>query len=493
MMTGISKSFPGVKALESVALAVARGEVLGLVGENGAGKSTLMKILAGIDRPDSGTIQIQGQKVDFHSPRDAARHGIALIHQELALLDNLDVAANIFLGREPTWGGRARLIDTKRIRSEAQQVLDRLGVPFSARTAVSELSLAHKQMVEIARALSLNAQILLMDEPTSSLTAAETERLLEIVAELRAQGVSIIYISHRLREVEKVAERVTVLRDGKNSGNLQGSEITHSDMVRLMVGRDLQPHRHVTTSAPKRDRFFELKGIRTSCYPNREVSLTIHPGEILGIAGLVGAGRSELARAIFGADQMLSGKLLVGGQPLKIESPRDAIAAGIYLIPEDRRTLGLITEMTVRENVSLPALRRYSSAMRLIRNALEKSSVVKACAAMSVKTPSIETRAASLSGGNQQKVVLAKWLTLSPKLILFDEPTRGIDVAAKAEIHECMRRLADEGVAILMISSDMDEILGNSDRVAVMREGDITAILDRAECSEEAIMRLAVA
>jgi ribose transport system ATP-binding protein len=490
-VTGISKSFPGVKALESIHLDVGGGEIVALVGENGAGKSTLMKILAGIHQPDCGSLHIEGRPVAIRSPREAAQHGIAIIHQELELVETLDVAGNIFLGREFLWGGPARLIDAKRMRGEAGKVLARLGAPISPRMRVAELSLAHKQLVEIARALSLNAKILLMDEPTSSLTTAETDRLFNIVRELRDQGVSIIYISHRLGEVRQIADRVVVLRDGRNAGKLNGSEITHDGMIRLMVGRELKTSFQASASQARHSAF-EIRKLRTTTYPRSEISFTAHSGEILGIAGLVGAGRSELARAIFGIDRPVAGSILAGGNLLKIRSAGDAIDAGIYLIPEDRRNLGLITSMTVRENITLPAMHRYAPA-GWIRVSTEKMAATKACDALQVKTPSTETAVSSLSGGNQQKVVLGKWLSLSPKLLIFDEPTRGIDVGAKAEIYQLMRRLADQGVAIIMISSDMEEILGNSDRVAVMREGQITGILERAALSEEAIMRLAVA
>jgi ribose transport system ATP-binding protein len=496
-LRGISKSFPGVKALESVSLEVNHGEVVGLIGENGAGKSTLVKILAGIHRPDSGSIQIESKDVELSTPGDAAKHGIGIVHQELELVDTLDVAANIFLGREPTWAGPVKLIDTKRIRSEAEQVLARLRVSISPRARVGELSLAHRQMVEIARALSLNAKIVLMDEPTSSLTLAEADRLLEIVRELRIQGVGVIYISHRLGEVQKVADRVVVLRDGKNAGVLDAAEATHEQMIRLMVGRDLQP---VTAEPPSSSgsnsgsnrAVFEVQRFRTELYPAREVSIAIHAGQILGVAGLVGAGRSELARAIFGVDRRLSGALMCEGRELIIDSVHDAIVNGIYLVPEDRRNVGLITELSVRENITLPALLRYSRGSLILRKS-ERAAAEEVRDALKIKAASIETAAGNLSGGNQQKVVLAKWLSLSPRLLLFDEPTRGIDVAAKSEIYRLMRRLAAEGVAIMMISSDMEEILLNSDRVAVMREGQITGVLDRSDCNEEAIMRLAVA
>jgi ribose transport system ATP-binding protein len=489
-MSGISKRFPGVTALDSVDLEVDRGEVVALVGENGAGKSTLMKILAGIDQPDSGSIHVDGKAVVIRSPRDASRHGIGIIHQELEVIDTLDIAANVFLGREPTWGP-FRLLDRRRIEVETANVLSRLGLQLSPRTLVRELSTAHQQMVEIARAISLNASILIMDEPTSSLTFTETDQLFKIVRDLRASGVSIIYISHRLTEVEALADRVVVLRDGCNAGSLVRNEIRHDQMVRMMVGRDITsfytPHK-----SSARDACFEVRQMRTRRYPNCEVSLTIRYGEILGLAGLVGAGRSELAAAIFGIEPPLTGSLANDGESVDVSSPREAIRRGIYLIPEDRRTAGLITGMTIRENITLPALGRYSCA-GLIRRSSEAAVAERMRAELKIKSSSIEAAAFNLSGGNQQKVVLAKWLSLDPKLILFDEPTRGIDVGAKAEIYQLMRSLADKGVAILMISSDMEEILGNSDRVAVMHEGRVSGVLERSECSQEAIMRLAVA
>jgi ribose transport system ATP-binding protein len=495
-VSGISKAFPGVKALEGVELEIGRGEIVALIGENGAGKSTLMKILAGIDHPDSGVIEIDGRSVELRSPRDAATHGVAIIHQELELVDTLDVAANIFLGRERA---RCGFIDTRWMWTNAQAMLDRLGVPVSPRTKVSELSLAHRQMIEIARALSLNARMILMDEPTSSLTAVETGRLMEITGELRTQGISVIYISHRLAEVKQIADRVVVLRDGKNAGVLRGNEIDHDRMIQLMVGREggkgvspLVPAKQGTRGLTPSSSSFELQGFRTASFPEHDVSLVVQAGEILGVAGLVGAGRTELARAVFGIDRPLSGVVISGGRALAIHSSRDAIDQGIYLIPEDRRGLGLITEMTIRENVTLPALHAYSSG-GLINRLKEQAAAKKICETLRVKATSIDMKAANLSGGNQQKVVLAKWLSLNPKLILFDEPTRGIDVAAKAEIYHLMRNLANEDVAIVMISSDMEEILAISDRVAVMREGQITGVLARSECSEEAIMRLAVA
>jgi ribose transport system ATP-binding protein len=352
-------------------------------------------------------------------------------------------------------------------------------------------STAQKQLVEIARALSQNTQLLIMDEPTSSLTLAETARLMQLVNDLRSAGVSVVYISHRLEEIERIADRVVVLRDGKNAGELKRSEISRDRMVQLMVGRDLDTFYAQSASAAARV-CLELKGFRTARYPAAEISLTVNSGEILGIAGLIGAGRSEVAQAIFGVSRLHGGSISLDGNRIAIDSPRDAIRRGIYLVPEDRRTSGLLTAMTVRENITLPDLLTYTTA-GWIRRRQEAKASEALCAKLKIKTPSVETTAATLSGGNQQKIVLAKWLAMKPRVILFDEPTRGIDVAAKSEIYQLMRRLAAEGVAILMISSDMEEILGNSDRVAVMHEGRVTGILQGAECTQEAIMNLAVA
>lgn len=489
-MKGIGKRFPGVIALDSVDLEVYPGEVVALAGENGAGKSTLMKILGGVHQPNEGTIRIDGEPVVIRSVSDAIGRGIGFIHQELNVLDNLDIAENVFLGREPLWGGPLRLVDRRKIHAQTDTYLKRLGLDIPSETPLRRLSIAQQQMVEIAKALSLNARILIMDEPTSSLTLTETARLLEVTKDLRSHGVSIIYISHRLGEIQELADRVVVLRDGRNAGVLRREEINHDNIVKLMVGRDLD-HFYVHPKTTRQPRYVEVQNLRTRRYPKRAVSFDIRKGEILGFAGLVGAGRSEVAQAIFGVDAPTEGAVLLDGKSIKISSPQDAIAQGIYLIPEDRRRSGLILDVPIRENITLPALSRYASA-GLIESDKERKVASEMCSKLNIKAPSIEAKAGNLSGGNQQKVVLAKWLSLNPKVLIFDEPTRGIDVGAKAEIYQLMRRLAESGVAIMMISSDMAEILGESDRVAVMHEGAITGILERDQCGEEAIMRLAV-
>ena len=490
-MRGIGKRFPGVVALDEVEIQISPGEIVALAGENGAGKSTLMKILGGVYQPDAGTIAIDGKAVVIHSVSDAIALGIGFIHQELNVFDNLSIAENVFLGREPVWGGPLRLVNRTKIHAQTESLLKRLGLNLPADTPLRKLSLAQQQMVEIAKALSLNARILIMDEATSSLTLTETARLLEVAKELREQGVSIIYISHRLAEIQDLADRVIILRDGRNAGTLAGKEINHDAIVRLMVGRDLQ-HFYVQPKATGKAPCFEVKDLRTRRYPQHAVSFEVREGEILGFAGLVGAGRSELAETIFGVDAALGGSVQLKHQPIKISSARDAIAHGIYLVPEDRRQAGLVLDLTIRENVTLPALRHYSH-FGLVKRDAEQKAATDTCSKLKVKAPSIETKVANLSGGNQQKTVLAKWLSLNPKLLIFDEPTRGIDVGAKAEIYQLMRGLVESGVAIIMISSDMEEILGESDRVAVMHEGAITGILEREQFSEEAIMRLAVA
>jgi ribose transport system ATP-binding protein len=485
----IGKSYPGVVALSGVSLAVGRGEVVGLIGENGAGKSTLMKILGGVIAPDQGTIVIDGTRHAALTVTQSMGAGIAFVHQELNLFENLDVAANVRIGREPLSGGPLRLIDRARLHREVAPLLERLNVDFGPATPVAELSIAQRQMVEIAKALSLDARLIIMDEPSSSLTLSETERLLEVVTELKAHGVSVIYITHRLGEVRACADRVVCLRDGEVVGTLAKGEIRHDAMIRLMIGRDLKslyipPEREPSQGC-------EVRELRTTAFPDRAVSLEIRKGEILGLAGLVGSGRTSLARTLFGIDPVLGGEILLDGSPLQIASPRDAIARGIYLAPEDRKRCGLILDMPIRENVTLASLGSYASRW-LVRRGAEAEAAEAQRRRLAIKAPSVETRAVTLSGGNQQKVVLAKWLSMRPRLIIFDEPTRGIDVGAKSEIYELLRGLADAGVAILMISSDMEEVIGVSDRIVVMHEGRIGGALERPDFTEHNVLRLAV-
>ncbi|HEV2970754.1 MAG TPA: sugar ABC transporter ATP-binding protein [Pirellulales bacterium] len=489
-LSSISKRFPGVVALDSVSLEFFPREVVALIGENGAGKSTLMRILGGVHQADAGTIRLEGKPVTIRSVHQAIEFGIGFIHQELNVLDNLDVAANVFLGRERLWGGPLCLVDRSTMRNQAAIHLKRLGLNIDPATPLSELSLAQQQMVEIAKVLSQNARIIIMDEPTSCLTLTETGRLLATIKDLRDQGVSIIYISHRLNEVKQCADRVVALRDGKNAGFLDREQINHQNMVRLMVGRDLKDL-FVRTSGERQGRCLQVRGLRTAANPHATVSFDVERGEVLGIAGLVGAGRSEVAQAVFGVDPPLEGSISIDGKPVAIHSSRDAISAGIFLVPEDRRKMGLVTDMSIRENVSMPGIWNYTKLALISRNR-ESRAAAEQIKRLRIKAPTVETRVANLSGGNQQKVVLGKWLALKPRVLIFDEPTRGIDVGAKAEIYKLMSDLAANGVAIIMISSDMEEVLGVADRIAVMHEGAITGIVNRNEATEEGIMNLAV-
>lgn len=487
-LRGIGKRFPGVVALDNVSLTIGKGEVVALCGENGAGKSTLMKIIGGVYQPDAGEIIMDGAPVTINNVTDSMKLGVAFIHQELNVLDNLDVAANVFLGREPR--NALGLIDFKKIHADTEPFLKRLGLNISSRTPLERLSIAQQQMVEIAKALSLSSRVIIMDEPTSSLTLQETDRLLELVCELSTQGVSVIYISHRLGEVEHCADRVIVLRDGKNAGEISGDEVSHDRIVSLMVGREIKSF-YTASNSPKTPGFFKVRKAVSSRYPTRTVEFDAARGEILGFAGLVGAGRSEIAKAIVGLDPHGRAEVMIGEEQIEVDSPADAINHGIYLVPEDRRGEGLVTGMTVRENTTLPSLEKYST-FHLISRERERKVTDEQIASLRIKTPSGEALVLNLSGGNQQKVVLGKWLSMSPKVMILDEPTRGIDVGAKAEIYRLMRELADRGGVILMISSDMEEVLNVSDRVAVMHEGRITGILERGDCNEENIMNLAV-
>ena len=486
----VTKTYPGVVALDRVSLAVSAGECLGLIGENGAGKSTLMKVLGGVLAPDSGTIRIDGVDHRALTVPEAISAGIAFVHQELNLFDNLDVAANVFIGREPLRGGPLKLIDRRKLEAQVQPLLDRLGADFAPGTLVAELSLAQRQLVEIAKALSLNSRLVIMDEPTSSLATHETERLMQVIAALKAGGISVIFISHRLHEVEQCADRVVVLRDGHVVGTLDRAEIRHEAMIRLMIGRDLKSL-YLPPAAPAGASALDILDVRTATYPDRAVSLSVHRGEILGLAGLVGSGRTELARAIFGIDRLVGGAIRLEGDPIAIGSPRAAIDYGIYLVPEDRKRAGLLVDLSVAENISLPDLEAYARGSIVVVRA-EVDNAERQKQKLDIRVPDVTTQANALSGGNQQKVVLAKWLSMKPRVMIFDEPTRGIDVGAKSEIYEMMRRLADGGVAILMISSDMEEVIGVSDRIAVMHEGEISGFLDRSQFSEHNVLRLAV-
>ncbi len=484
---GIGKSFPGVRALHSVDLHVDRGEVLALIGENGAGKSTLMKILAGIQLPNEGEISVDGTPVRIDSPRRATELGIALIHQELNLCDNLSVAANIFLGRE---AHRRGIMDLPAIERGAREALEQIGLDVDPSTPLATLSIAQQQMVEIAKALSTRARIIVMDEPTSSLTNEEATALFSVIGELRQRGVSIIYISHRLGEISALADRVCVLRDGENAGQLLRDEIDRERMVALMVGRDVDQFYARTVHAPG-EVALKVDHLIVPAWPQHALSFSIRYGEIVGIAGLVGAGRTELLQVLFGIEPALAGTMNVGSQRLSPRTPRDAIRAGLSLLPEDRKLQGLVTEMSIRHNIGLPGLRIHARSGAFIDLTREASDSERAVKQLSIRTPDIDQQTRHLSGGNQQKVVLGKWLALSPNVLLLDEPTRGVDVGAKEEIYRLMEQLAGEGVAILFVSSEMEEILGMADRALVMHEGRITGQLQRDQLSEESIMHLA--
>ena len=495
-MEHITKSFPGVRALGGVSLAVRPGECLGLVGENGAGKSTLMKILAGVYQPDEGRLRLDGRPVHINGPRHAQQLGIAIIYQEFNLCPNLSVEANVFIGREPE---RTGFIRAKEMRRQTRSLLDQLGVRLDPSAVVRNLSVADQQMVEIAKALSLNARLVIMDEPTSALTETEVEALMDIIAGLKARGLAVIYISHRLDEVFRICDRITVLRDGENAGELATAEASPEQVVRMMVGRELDDlFRKGTASADTSERpVLEVRGLSRDAAERdpaaielRDIDLRLYPGEIVGLAGLVGSGRTELARAIFGADPVDHGEIRIDGRAVAVPSPRAAIQHGIGLVPEDRKAQALILNLTIRENISLANLGRLTR-LGFMRLGLERRVGRDFVEKLRIRTPGLDQQVVNLSGGNQQKVVIAKWLALQPRVLIMDEPTRGIDIGAKAEVHGLMHELAQQGVAILMISSELPEILGMSDRVLVMRQGRIAGEIGRGEANQERIMALA--
>ncbi len=493
-MEQISKGFPGVQALDQVSLEVHAGECLALMGENGAGKSTLMKVLSGVHPPDSGAILLDGQPVTIHGPHHAQQLGISIIYQEFNLFPNLSVEENIYIGREPT---RLGAVDRAQLRADTLRLLGRLGVDLNPKAIVRNLSVAQQQMVEIAKALSLNARIVIMDEPTSALTQTEVEKLLQIIRSLKASGLGVVFISHRLEEVMAIADRITVLRDGHNAGLLPAAEATPDRIVQMMVGRAITDLFHKEAGAISGEPVLEVRGLSrhsaasdASAIDLHDISLAVHAGEIVGLAGLVGSGRTELARAIFGADRVDQGQILINGRPVQIQSPRDAIRFGLGLVPEDRKQQALVLQLTVRENISLAALDSLTRGGFVDRDR-ERSMARTFIDALHIRTPSMEQKVINLSGGNQQKVVLSKWLALKPQVLIVDEPTRGVDVGAKAEVHSLLNDLAHQGIGILMISSELPEILGMSDRVLVMHEGQIAGELSRADATQERIMMLA--
>jgi ABC-type sugar transport system ATPase subunit len=488
-MHGIVKRYPGITALRDVNLSVDPGEVMALVGENGAGKSTLLKILAGAVRADEGVIKVSGESVQIHSPRESQARGIAVIYQELNLANDLSVAENIYVGREPR--NRLGVVDFRAMERGAGEILSTLGINIAPNAIVGGLNIALRQMVEIAKALLINARLVVMDEPTSSLTEEEVDTLLNLVRRLRSKGVSVIYVSHRMREIFEIADRITVMRDGALVGVRDAGTTTPSDLVQMMVGRDLQDLYGVRASPIDKTAAaaLEVRGLSSGKLLHN-VSFQVRPGEILALAGLIGAGRSDAALAIFGAAKRRAGEIIINGRSMALRSPREAMNAGIGLVPEDRKHQGLFLGLPVRENMSsasLPEISRWSFVNRRRDRDLARHHAKQ----LGLRESAIEVASGTLSGGNQQKVVLARWLARRPKILILDEPTRGVDVGAKAEIYQLIRKIASEGVAVLVISSELSEVLGIADRILVMREGYGAGELDAARATEKSVIAMA--
>jgi len=485
----VEKFFPGVHALSNAHLDLYAGEVHAVMGENGAGKSTLMKILTGVYQPDSGEIVVEGRPVNVPGPRAAQELGIGIIHQELYLMNHMTAAQNIYIGREPR-RGFGMFVDEARLNADAKALFKRMKINIDPADEVGHLTVARQQLVEIAKALSFNSKVLIMDEPTSALNDTEVEHLFAIIADLKAHGVGIVYITHKMDEVKRIADRITVMRDGQTIDTLPAAGTPISKIISLMVGRDLAD---ATRAGGKSgdEEVLRVSGLNCGAAV-RDVGFIVRKGEILGFAGLMGAGRTEVARAIFGADTIEGGEIHVHGERRNIRSPADAVKLGIAYLSEDRKRFGLVTPMSVRDNITMASWPRYTASKLWMRDGALRKTSAEYVDLLKVKTPSVEQETRLLSGGNQQKIVIAKWLLRDCDILFFDEPTRGIDVGAKAEIYRLMRELADGGAVILMISSDMEEILNVSDRVAVMHEGRITGILERADCNEENVMNLAV-
>ena len=486
-MRGITKSFPGVKALDDVTLEVYPGEIHALVGENGAGKSTLMRALSGVATMDAGIIEWKGNPVEINRPSDAQKLGISMIHQELAVIPYLDVGKNIYLGREPQTN-LPGVIHWKKLYEDAQAQLDRLGLDIDPKTPVAELTIAQQQMVEVIKALSMDTSLIVMDEPTSALTEKEVDALFTQMEKLKNEGVSTIFISHRLDEIQRVADRITVMRDGKWIETTEVSGLSQDDIVRMMVGREIE---QISKGVKKKlsDVMLSIQNLSSS-NDVKDVSFVLHKGEILGIAGLVGAGRTALAEAIFGFRKIDAGEIILEDKPVRITSPRDAIRHGFGFVPEDRKAQGLFLNRSVWQNIIIAGIQKMitwgflkNNSARELSNALVER--------LEIKTPNLNQQVKNLSGGNQQKVIIAKWLSLNPKILILDEPTRGIDVGAKVEIHNLLKKMAGEGVGVLMISSELPEVLGVSDRVLVMKEGRLVAEFDPTIHTQDDIMHAA--
>ncbi len=486
----VSKAFPGVQALDKVDLEVGRGEIRAIVGENGAGKSTLMKILAGIYTRDSGSIWFDGVALDLHSTREAQQRGVTIIHQELNLALNLGIHQCIFMGRLPS--SRLGFINWRKLNEDTARLLAQVELSDKPGTRVGTLSVAKQQLVEIAKALSFNSRMLIMDEPTSALNQQESKTLFRLIGNLKQRGVTIIYISHRLEEVFQIADRITVMRDGKVVGTKSAVETTHEEIVRLMTGKTLNDffsRAHSESDVRRGEVVLEVRGLSQKKIL-RGVSFRLHRGEVLGIAGLLGSGRTELVKAIFGADRKTAGEVILEGKPIQVHSPVDAVRLGIALLPEDRKREGLLLNMNLRSNISLVSLKQVATAGFISRRK-QAEVAARMVRRLNLKATGTEMLVRNLSGGNQQKVVISKWLAAKPKVLLLDDPTRGIDVGAKSEIYGIIRELANQGIGVLFISSEMPEVLGVSDRVLVMRGGEIISELREGEIGEERVMLLA--
>ncbi len=488
-LEGISKSFPGVRALHNVHMEVRKGEVHALLGENGAGKSTLMKILSGAYSRDTGEIYWEGQSITIHNPREAQDLGIGIIYQEFNLIPQLSIAENVWISREPFRNRRLQLLDWKEMRRRTQVLLDDLHLPLDPRRPVAGLGVAQQQMVEIAKALSLDAKLLIMDEPTSALSETEIKQLFTLIRRLKDRGVSVVFISHHMDEVFEICDRGTVLRDGEFIATVDLADATEDDIIRLMVGRNLD--QQFPKMAPRRgEEALRVEGLNRDGLLH-DINFSAYAGEILGIAGLVGAGRTELMRAVFGADPIDSGRVIIFGKETDVKSPQTAIRAGMGLLPEDRKQQGLVLMMSVLHNMSMASLDRLTSHL-LLRLGDERTQANGFVQKLRIMTPGINQQVQFLSGGNQQKVVLAKWLASQSKILIFDEPTRGIDVGAKIEVYNLMNSLVESGVAVIMVSSEMPELLGMSDRILVMHEGSIAAELSRQEATQEKVLAAAM-